>query len=304
MNFDWFTGLHYVLKREPDPLKIHAPYRQAHTLVRNVMFSLVVYEPYKGFRRTDTDDKLDGLTSQLDRVFHPIQLNVSTGGGATGGANRGIRIDSELRDLINFGKRRQDRDFHPYTLKVLQYLWDNKLKPFWCQVPVGDLQLNLATTLDMLCIDLNADKSNNNIVNIQLKTGFDRQYSRAGGKMLSPFLNDVLLKNMDDSYQNRHMLQNVTEHYMMQNNYGFPLLRSEVLVVNETETRGHILEVAPNLANTVVSELLNRNSVSELELATRNLRREYARRNVIKRAIAKKGKSSGKVYSKYFGGKE
>jgi len=179
----------------------------------------------------------DGITDVLKCVFHPRDVGFTTGGAATGGSVRGSRVDRELADLINHGKL-PPKYLHPYTAATLTHLWHNSMKPFAAQVPVYDEARGLATTLDILAIDMRADVARGNVVNIQLKTGYDNNYTRVCGALASPYAPDSGLRNLRDSYFMRHQLQALTEHLIVQLNYGLangvpPLRRSAVLVVNE-----------------------------------------------------------------------
>lgn len=276
MDLKWFCSLRKHILEHHKTTKFTA----ARAVLFDKRFQKIQLVPYKGFM-THNDVRLDGLTSQLTKVFHPVPLSFATGGAKSGGSARGNIVDNELKCLVNDGY--VNGSLHPYTLKTLHFLLSNGLQPFAAQVAVGDIDLKLATTLDLLCVDLKLDNSNN-VVNVQLKTGFDHQYERVGGKMLSPFFSDPILMNMDDSYFNRHKLQNLIEHWIIQQNYGFPLHRSEVLVISENWVRNDVLEVDPALATSIINELQNRNSVSEVELAVKQLRKRYA----IKYALQKK----------------
>lgn len=187
---------------------------------------------------TATVIRYDGLTDQLTKVFHPLALSISTGGAATGGSARGMRVDDELAKLINRPNSYAD-GYNRYTHRTVQELYRLNLRPFWAQVPVGSIELNLATALDLLCVD--EKDPGGGLVNVQLKTGFEihRNYiSIARDSFLqSPYVKDAALATYGDSHAARHLLQVTAEHIIVQTAYGNPLSYSLLMVVSLNKTR-------------------------------------------------------------------
>lgn len=236
------------------------------------------------FVRTADGAVMNGITGPLDEIIHPISLALSTGGAKTGGSARGSTTDNQLAKLINHGMLPENDEFHKYTVKVMDYLYQHGLVPIASQVLVCCELLNMGTKLDLVCIDTKVADVENNLVNIQLKTGFDKNYTTVVGKMMSPFFNNSLLTSLDDTYANRHMIQNMVEHWIVQKNYDKVLCRSQVLVVSENSIRCDVLSVDDrdsDLYAAVLSELMNRNCRSRCSIAVTNLRRHYARKAAV-----------------------
>jgi hypothetical protein len=239
------------------------------------------------FVMTNTNTALQGLTGELHRVFFEGNSLLSTGGAATGGATRGMAVDSFFKTLVNDGQ--QVRIFPPhdaYVLKIVNELWERQLRPFWCQAPVGDEELGIGTALDMLCVDTTLGNVGNNIVNVQVKTtGMARNYETPNGNLLCPITNSTRVQHMADSHKNRHVIQAMVEHYMAQKQFGFVLDRTEVWAIFSDEIKPRVIPIGTVLDDLQVTDiltaLLNRNNVSELKMAEENLRKRYARKNAM-----------------------
>jgi hypothetical protein len=200
-------------------------------------------KPFSGFVLESGDaagenTKLDGLTGELNRVFHPIPLGVSTGGAATGGAVRGMKVDQELAHIVN--KREWPLQVHPYTAKTITELILKKLRPFACQVAVGSLKMRLATSVDIVCV--NENDPHGGLVNVQLKTGFERNYTKTDGMFFhAPFHSDPALECIEDTHANRHLLQLCAEHLIIQTAYNNPLDHSVLMVISQNEHKTFVI---------------------------------------------------------------
>jgi hypothetical protein len=101
-----------------------------------------------------------------------------------------------------------------------------------CQVPVGSTTLGLATSLDMVCVD--EDDPEGGLVNVQLKTGFERNYTKTDGMFFqAPFHPDPKLETIEDTHHNRHLLQLCAEHLIIQTAYNNPLDYSMLMVISK-----------------------------------------------------------------------
>lgn len=197
-------------------------------------------KPFSGFvlEGEVEDIKLDGLTGELNKVFHPVPLGVSTGGAATGGSVRGMKVDQELAHIINKGEWLAE--MHPYTAKTINELILKKLRPFACQVAVGSSTLRLATSLDIVCV--NENDPHGGIVNVQLKTGFERNYNKTDGMFFhAPFHPDPALECIEDTHANRHLLQLCAEHLIIQTAYNNPLDHSVLMVISQNEHKTFVI---------------------------------------------------------------
>jgi hypothetical protein len=224
----------------------------------------------------------DGLTEQLKLLFHPVQLNVSTGGARTGGSSRGMKVDRELEKLINHGTIPET--LHRYTIKTMRQLRSENLRPFWAQVAVGDKQLKLATALDMLCVD-----ANGHVVNVQLKTGYDRNYDTARGHLMVPFADNReeckcdAIARLPDCFASRNMLQLISENMILQRNHAGLIDRSLLMVISEHVHR--VVEMPPTMENIqrgLAANLLVRTQFNSLQTNLDSIRRAYAVRQIMK----------------------
>jgi hypothetical protein len=237
--YSYFSALHALIMRAVAPSDVPARLRCAYHLLHHVRARLIRNRPYRGFviedpRATGARERelrLDGLTKELQALFYPSSRSKSTGGARTGGASRGNQVDAEIARLVNEGT--PPAAPNEYTAKTLQHLRDHGLQPFAAQFIVFDEHVRLATALDILCVDLACNDYAKNIVNVQLKTGFDRNYDAASGVFRSPFVADSPLTRMVDSHRNKHQLQALVEHLLLSRNYGIVVKETRVLVIAE-----------------------------------------------------------------------
>lgn len=280
--FDFFVAPRRDLIATRNISEIEPRYKAAFAFIHHPNMSCYMVRNRAFVRKVD-GALMNGITEQIKRIIHPYDLNIATGGAKTGGSARGRLVDKQLADLINHGIYPEKNKFHKYTLKVMEYLLDNDLIPVASQVLVACDTLMLGTPLDLICVDGRMEDFDNNLVNIQLKTGFDKNYEKANGKMMSPFFSSPILMELDDSYFNRHMIQNMIEHWIVNMNYDKALGRSQVLVVSENSIRCDVLvsaeknEKAAELYAAILNELVNRNNKSDYAIAKVNMRKHYAR---------------------------
>ena len=297
MDMAWFMEARQTIDRASSKHDLPLMYHAAFHFLRECGIGNVRLSPAQGgFVYTFPDAAsggslhLEGLTKQLSRVFHPAPMDVGTGGARTGGSARGCRVDNELADIINRGKMPESGTMSLYTLKTLRQLFSEGLKPFCAQVPVGSLELKLATALDVVCININIRPESapggpiqHNVVNGQIKTGFDQNYKVARGAMHSPLTRCPSLSVMGDSHANRHTLQLISEHLIVQRGYGNPLCDSVLIVISEkTHT---VIPVCKelDLVKGVLENLKKRDEKSELELEIAAVKRKHAVKKVMRR---------------------
>lgn len=269
-------------------------YYDAHRYLHGINASLKAFKGFVYDGQGSGADTLDGLTGVMKNIFCPMELNVSTGGAKTGGSARGMQVDRELAGLINQGKFPDSDSLCAYTVKTLEYLYANDLQPLVAQPVAANRALNLATALDMVCMD-----SRGKLVGIQLKTGFENKlYHTARGYFHSPFVADSCITKMEDSHHNRHMLQVTIEHILAQVDYGNPLDRSMWLVVTSNEVKAYTL---PNtkehfyFANDVYTNLEKRHSKPMIDLeivALKKARAAQALKKVMKGKANKANKAA------------
>jgi hypothetical protein len=275
--YDWFFELNRKLTRASSLRDIsNTNLQNAFLLMHHPRNKLVKKQPWKGYVYTKDGKKLDGLTEPLKRLFYPYHLNAVTGGAKTGGSSRGNRTDKELAGLINEGKLpiSEDGSFSTYTERVLAYLHKHNLQPFMAQHLVFDENLNIATELDLVCVYQKFNRPNDkNVVNVQIKTGFDKNYEVTSGHLCSPYVCNSKITRIKKSYETTHQLQNLVEHMMVTKNYDDLLLESVVLVVSEEVTSkyrisDHIFGVKDDVYENLKQRLVN----DELELDINNIK--------------------------------
>lgn len=261
---DWFSSTRQRLENVPSegeliPQLVHAFRFLHHPRMRNIRMGRGFVLEKDGMRK-----RLDGLTSQLKEVFHPMSMSVSTGGMRTGGASRGSAVDKEIEDIVNYARIPETGNLHKYTVKTLQHLYRHRLQPFACQVPVYDGALGIATTLDIICIDLTISarecRQRTNLVNIQLKTGFENNnYKRGQGYMTSPLVPSSALTRMEDSHYARHQIQLLVEHMILSLRYDGLVGQSRIVVISEDRHSSYPLsDMVLSLYNDVYHNLVRR----------------------------------------------
>jgi hypothetical protein len=245
-------------------------------------------KPFTGFvlSEPEKETKLDGLTGELSSVFHPVSLDISTGGAATGGSGRGMRVDKEIASIVN--NNQFPPRAHAYTAKTINELILKKLRPFACQVAVGSSRLRLATSLDMVCV--NENDPHGGLVNVQLKTGFDKNYNKtSGGFLHAPFHADPRLECVEDTHANRHILQLCAEHLIIQTAYHNPLDYSMLMVIsNETHQtftigQGDMSATMKIPPTSVYMNLKKRTMAAALDNELAAVRKRHAIRGVMRR---------------------
>lgn len=285
---DWCGYLNRVFKSTTNISSIPRVYHKAFDFFYNRKGPAV--ELSGGFRAPDPNGtsewiRFEGLTSQLSRVFHPLQLDVSTGGSGTGGSVRGMAVDREFEILVNHPNEseRELSILHDYTIRAASILMERKLRPFMAQVPVALIELSLATSLDLLCVDENTG----GLVNVQLKTGFENRdnYDRASRTMFfhSPFVPRSKIARIKDSHKNRHMLQVVVEHMIVQMGHENPLEYSMLMVVSSNVVSCFPVPGSHTESFSITDiykNLLERTDESALDAAIHAVRAQFALREV------------------------
>ena len=233
---EWYCELNMLLARTVSEEACAPRYRNAWRLFHHTRRLLVKKQPWVGYVLTLPDGKtrrLEGLTKPLKSVFYPYQQIASTGGAKTGGSARGNAVDRELAALVNHGTI-PGEGFSKYTLQVMKYLKKHGLRPFAAQFLVYDENIGIATELDLLCVDEAVSVADaNNVVNVQVKTGFDLNYEVEREHLSSPYVKDSMLKKIYMNHKNVHQLQTLAEHMIVQLNYDKLLRESVVLVFSE-----------------------------------------------------------------------
>jgi hypothetical protein len=277
LDMHWFTEARRRIDAARSKDDVPPLYRRAFSFVRESGLGNVSLRAYSGFARLD-GGRVEGITAQLNRVFHPMPLGVPTGAARYGGgAQRGCLVDDQIARLVNHGEIPERGTMAEYTRKTLQQLRRDNLKPVCAQVAVWWPEINMATALDLVCI-----RPDGQLVNVQVKTGYDLNYFVTRGLMCSPFVDCPPLREMKDSHANRHMLQLVVEHMITQMGYGNRLADSILLIISqETHTIIHVSrDVA--LVHGVVQNLKLRNTRCELEVQLDAVKRSYAIRKIVR----------------------
>jgi len=299
IGYDWFSELHMLLRHFPpnrgkNPLPPELHYAtHAYQFMHHAKHGRIRLMPFSGFELTQPNEDtihVDGLTSELHAIFFGRQLRVATGAAKYGGSSsRGCKIDQQLKALVNDNVVPNDPLVKEYVDRFLNFLYVNRLKPFWTQVPVYNAKMLLATTIDLFVIDLTIDHTqHSNILNLQLKSGFDENYNRSDGCLKSPVCNSEIIRAIPDTHSNRHMIQNMVEHLIVQKEYGAPLHNSEIVVLSENLISRHPLLHDIELEQHIVREIKLRKTTTKCEMHIQQVRADYARKAVINKIISKK----------------
>ena len=277
--YEWFTITNQRLQAAMTFKDVKGTYLEnAYLLFHHPRNKMGKKKPWKGYVIVDKNNKdipLQGLTEPLKKIFYPYQRSPVTGGAKTGGSARGNITDRELANLINSGvfPPNMSEGLSIYAERVLAYLHKHDLQPFSAQHFVFDEALNIGTELDLLCIDNKlGNKACKNVVNIQLKTGFQVNYELKTGHFLSPYVEDSGLLDLPTNYKNIHQLQTFTEHIIVQRNYDNLLLESVVLVVSEEVTSKYKIDYKiAELEEDIYENLRQRTLHDETELEKKNI---------------------------------
>lgn len=291
LDLEWFATCHRQLCQAETEAELPAYLVPAFRFMTNPRHRLI---RRAGAFVVDSDKgpvRMEGLTAQVSKLFHGTDMRVTTGGQRSGGSARGVQVDRELEALINRGELLDPSSLQLYTVKTLQCLKHKNLQPFWAQCNVFDTQLGIATALDMLCIDTKvpALPGRTNLVNVQLKTGFDKNYNHSNGTCFtSPFTPQSALTRMEDSHHNRHQLQLLCEHMIVQNRYGRPLHSSAIMVISAGCHSLYPLkrEFARDLCVDVFANLKHRKSMTPWALAAETTKAQHVYKR--QREISKK----------------
>ena len=300
----WCSELHCKLENASSENELEPVLRKAFLFMKKRKgLSVVKDGSFKAYKtEEDGDDDrfiyFDGLTEQLRRVFHPIDLNISTGGLATGGSSRGMEIDKNFERLVN-GKKIQLTSLHDYTIRASLALKERNLRPFMAQVPVGCEDLMLATALDLVCVCCKTG----NLVAVQVKSGFENRtnYTKLSDSLYlqSPFVPHSQITQIADSHFHRHLIQVIAEHLIVQLGHGQPLDHSLLLVVSsDIVTCEPVFEkVTKGIpAEDILINLKRRSDESILDANIRALRQNHAVK-MIKKTRRRTSQSKRKPYT-------
>lgn len=294
LDLNWFHEARALISAAPDERALPAHLRAAWRFVHTITARGCTLQPGKGFiyRANGAETRVDGLTGQLARVFHPVPLDISTGGAQSGGSRRGCLVDEQIAKLVNRGELPMNGTLAVYTVKALKQLRAENLQPFMAQVCVAWREANIGTALDMVCIDL---ERGGVLINVQLKTGFDRNYERSlpGVTMSCPFYPCPKITAMPDSHRNRHTLQLMAEHVIAQEWTDNALSDSLLMIISE---RTHA--IIPLLRDEDVMLAMRRNlqmrgDVADLDLEIAALRRAHAVRAIMRSRARERGRGKG-----------
>jgi hypothetical protein len=272
LDLTFFTISAFLLKTESNRDKIPNYLKKAYDFMKVDPFThgATTYTPFKGFRffesgRISSDQNqgkpMFGITSVAKTLFHPLKLEMTSGGQSTGGSKRGICVDTQLSNLINNGDIPQDKVFNHYTILTLKALKNEGLRPFCCQYAASNNTLGIATSHDILCTD-----DEGRVINVQLKTGFETNYTspcRTGMVMMSPHVDCEKLSEMPISYHNKHRIQLIMEHIIL----GSRIHNSKLLVVSSESQKFYNVDRNKDLIKGIVLNLKNRKETDELHVS-------------------------------------
>lgn len=227
----WYSDLGQRLRGTGTEPTIPPQFVEAYRVLNHPRNAFVARRPFAGYElvRDGTRERLDGLTKPLQDVFYPGHRVISTGGAATGGSTRGTVADKEVADLVNKGTLPADGSFSPYALRILRFLWRHNLQPCAAQFLVYDERIRIATEIDLVCVDLRVPAGRRNVVFIECKTGFERNYEKPDGRFCSPYVPDSAISAITKNYRNTHQLQALVQLIMAR--LAYPALVRDVFVL-------------------------------------------------------------------------
>jgi len=182
---------------------------------------------FKGFvplrQGMKTGRKLRGLTKRLEKTVWsrgalPLIARTSKsrpGGhwkGKDGGRTRGSKVDAQLTKLINGGPALMKKQLHVYRLTkmVLSGLHERGLEPVMAQRCVISERHRLGTAADVVCFD----KSDNSVVLVELKCGFDSGRTAAAMRKGTACNMRGPLSGASDCNVHRHLAQLAVTHHL------------------------------------------------------------------------------------------
>jgi hypothetical protein len=293
LDMSYFTGARQLINAASSKYVLPVFYHHAYDLLRAPMHGTTRLVPFKGFQFTppgESEDKsihMEGITKIIDMLFHPVQLDVSTGGAMTGGSSRGCKVDDQIALLVNEGRAPDNKMLHRYTILTLKRLYQEELMPFAAQFAVSMPSAGIATAADILCIN-----KDGLVCNVQLKTGFERDYntpSKIGMRMHSPHVPCLKLTEMIDSHKNRHRLQLIVEHAIMSR----MVHDSIVLVVSSSCTDIMHVDRDPELMAAIIENIRKRSEKTELTVRIAAMRRTAAIKQIYNRSRGRGGFGGG-----------
>jgi hypothetical protein len=168
-----------------------------------------------------------GITTLLRECFYPTYSfyrakhgEATKGGPKLPGAQgmvRGKLVDEQISAIIN-GDTVQKK--HIFTTFVFNALKKAKFAPQFSQVVVFDETANLATAVDIVCVDENGTP-----VLIELKCSSDARYNQYSGNMQGA------MQHKRNSLANQHVLQAQITRVLWEKTYHM-FARSFVLQIN------------------------------------------------------------------------
>ncbi len=139
----------------------------------------------------EVDEQVTSVTNWFYRRYPAFSIR-NDGEGIPGRLDNG----GVNPDIVRWGLLRDK--LHKYTRSLFVLLEENNLRPHASQVHVGSKSLNIATAIDLLCIDTTRPRS---LVVVEIKTGYNGYLLKSTRKMKSPF------DQVDNHPLNQHRLQ-------------------------------------------------------------------------------------------------
>lgn len=157
--------------------------------------------PVPVFKQINNGTKFTGITKILKKIFYDkhsnnyipnkkYHKNIKNVRGIKGGC----KIHTQLQDYYARGVR---QNIDSRTKSIINWLKKSELKVLYTEYPVGDEKKRIATAIDLLCID-----KKDNILLLEIKTGYDANYtSKTKYNMRHP------MNELNQSYWSQHQLQ-------------------------------------------------------------------------------------------------
>jgi hypothetical protein len=202
-----------------------------------------------------------------------------------------MAADSDLEYMVNHGVL-PEGGVSNYARKTMKFLKRNKLQPFFAQCKTFIRSLRMATATDLICVNHGTSSRirKSNLVNVQLKTGFDKNYERVMGFFSSPSIPQSILLRTHRTLRSMHQLQLLVEHMMLKSQFGVLISGSLIMRISETEHRTYPLKHAyiQKMYLDVYQNLKMRHTVAPWQAAAASVHAQEAYKETKKGKGAKK----------------
>ncbi len=98
------------------------------------------------------------------------------------GVIRGDEVHNEIQDFIDLDRNaftKKHPEIHDFTKRILLFISDRKWLPFLTEFPVFDEDIRMATSIDLVCLDIVTGK----VIFLEFKTGYAGYFDKYNAYM-------------------------------------------------------------------------------------------------------------------------